>query len=202
MYSIYSDDEVQGHGFGGFGETVAIAKEDFTRSIEEVKEMILEETGTVPNVVGQSYEAAKNALGHFAYILEGMKDLNSLRPYRVRLTADGENLDGEYLFGAVCNSTSTSIGGLMKLDPGRVVLDDGKFELLLIPNPKNAADLQNLVLALLNQNFEGQGLVFRHVSQLHLETAEELPWSLDGEYAPSVPAVDIVNQQGALRLLL
>ena len=48
MYSIYSDDEVQGHGFGGFGETVAIAKEDFTRSIEEVKEMILEETGTVP----------------------------------------------------------------------------------------------------------------------------------------------------------
>ena len=46
-------------------------------------------------------QAAKNALGHFAYILEGMKDLNSLRPYRVQLTADGENLDGEYLFGAV-----------------------------------------------------------------------------------------------------
>ena len=112
-------------------------------------------------------QAAKNALGHFAYILEGMKDLNSLRPYRVRLTADGENLDGEYLFGAVCNSTS--IGGLMKLDPGRVVLDDGKFELLLIPNPKNAMDLQNLVLNLLNQNYDGQGLVFRHVSQLHLE---------------------------------
>lgn len=145
-------------------------------------------------------QAAKNALGHFAYILEGMKDLNSLRPYRVRLTADGENLDGEYLFGAVCNSTS--IGGLMKLDPGRVVLDDGKFELLLIPNPKNAIDLQNLVLNLLNQNYDGQGLVFRHVSQLHLETEEELPWSLDGEYAPSMPAVDIVNQQGALRLLL
>ena len=145
-------------------------------------------------------QAAKNALGHFAYILEGMKDLNSLRPYRVRLTADGENLDGEYLFGAVCNSTS--IGGLMKLDPGRVILDDGKFELLLIPNPKSAIELQNLVLNLLNQNFEGQGLVFRHVSQLHLETEEELPWSLDGEYAPSMPAVDIVNQQGALRLLL
>ncbi len=145
-------------------------------------------------------QAAKNALGHFAYILEGMKDLNSLRPYRVQLTADGENLDGEYLFGAVCNSTS--IGGLMKLDPGRVVLDDGKFELLLIPNPKNALDLQNLVLNLLNQNYDGQGLVFRHVSQLHLETAENLPWSLDGEYAPSMPAVDISNRQGALRLLL
>ena len=124
-------------------------------------------------------QAAKNALGHLAYILEGMKDLNSLRPYRVRLTADGEVLDGEYLFGAVCNSTS--IGGLMKLNPDRVVLDDGKFELLLIPSPRTPSDLQNLVLALLNQQYDREGLVFRHVSSIHLETVEDLPWSLDGE---------------------
>lgn len=145
-------------------------------------------------------QAAKNALGHFAYILEGMKDLNSLRPYRIKLTADGEVLDGEYLFGAVCNSTS--IGGLMKLNPERVVLNDGKFELLLIPNPRTAADLQNLVLALLNQEYDSQGVVFRHVSGVHLETEEELPWSLDGEYAPSLPVVDIENCRQALEVLL
>lgn len=145
-------------------------------------------------------QAAKNALGHFAYILEGMKDLNTLRPYQIRLTADGEVLDGEYLFGAVCNSTS--IGGLMKINPDRVVLDDGLFEMLLIPNPKTAADLQNLVHALLNQEYDSQGLVFRHVSGLHLETEEELPWSLDGEYAPSAPAVDIQNRRQALTMLL
>ena len=150
-----------------------------------------------------SYSApqeAKNILGHFAYILEGVKDLNSLRPYRVRLTADGEVLDGDYLFGAVCNSTS--IGGLMKLDPERGGLDDGKFELLLIPSPKTPLELQNLMLALLNQHYDSEGLVFRHISSLHLETEEDLPWSLDGEYAPSTPSVDIVNRQGALRILL
>ena len=145
-------------------------------------------------------QAAKNALGHFAYILEGMKDLNTLRPYQVRLTADGEVLDGEYLFGAVCNSTS--IGGLMKLDPERVVLDDGKFELLLVPNPRTALDLQNLVVALLNQKYDSEGLVFRHVSSIHLETEEDLPWSLDGEYAPSAAKVNIHNHQAALRMLL
>ena len=145
-------------------------------------------------------QASKNALGHFAYILEGMKDLNSLRPYRIRVTADGEVLDGDYLFGAVCNSTS--IGGLMTLDPERVVLDDGKFELLLIPSPKTPLELQNLMLALLNQHYDSEGLVFRHISFLHLETEEDLPWSLDGEYAPSTPSVDIVNRQGALRILL
>lgn len=145
-------------------------------------------------------QAAKNALGHFAYILEGMKDLSTLRPYRIRLNADGEVLDGEYLFGAVCNSTS--IGGLMKLDAERVVLDDGKFELLLIPSPKTALDLQNLVLALLNQEYDSQGLVFRHVSSVRLETEEELPWSLDGEYAASVPTVRITNCRRAISMLL
>ena len=145
-------------------------------------------------------QAAKNALGHFAYILEGMKDLNTLRPYQVKLTADGEVLDGEYLFGAVRNSTS--IGGLMKLDPERVVLDDGKFEMLLIPNPKTAQDLQNLVLALLDQHYDREGLVFRHVSSIHLETEQDLPWSLDGEYAASSPVVDIENRQQSLTMLL
>ena len=111
-------------------------------------------------------QTAKNALGHFAYILEGMKDLDTLRPYRIRLTADGETLDGEYLFGAVCNSTS--IGGLMKLDPQRVVLDDGKFEMLLVSHPKTPMDLQALIVSLLNQQYDSQGLVFRHVSHLHL----------------------------------
>lgn len=145
-------------------------------------------------------QSAKNALGHFAYILEGMKDLNSLHPYRIRLTADGEVLDGEYLFGAVCNSTS--IGGLVKLNPERVVLDDGKFELLLIPSPRTPTDLQNLVLALLNQQYDREGVVFRHVSSLHLEARETLPWSLDGEYADSPSTVDIENRQRALAMLL
>ncbi|MEG1592922.1 MAG: diacylglycerol kinase family lipid kinase [Oscillibacter sp.] len=145
-------------------------------------------------------QAAKNALGHFAYILDGMLNLDSLRPYRLKINADGEVLDGEYLFGAVCNSTS--IGGLMKLDPQRVVLDDGKFELLLIPHPKSALSLQNLIFSLLNQQYDSEGLIFRHVSALHLETEEQIPWSLDGEYAESCPSVDIVNRQGGLTLLL
>ena len=145
-------------------------------------------------------QAAKNALGHFAYILEGMKDLNTLRPYQLRVTAGEERLDGEYLFGAVCNSTS--IGGLMKLDPERVVLDDGLFEMLLVPSPKTAADLQSLVHALLNQEYDSQGLIFRHVSSIRLETEEDLPWSLDGEYAPSVPVVEIENRRQGLTMLL
>ena len=35
-----------------------------------------------------------------------------------------------------------------------------------------------------------------------LETDEDLPWSLDGEYAASAPAVEIVNCQRAATMLL
>ena len=144
---------------------------------------------------------AKNALGHFAYILEGMKDLTTLRPYAATVTADGEVFDGEWLFGAVCNSTS--IGGLMKLSPEKVVLDDGKFELLLIPSPKTPLELNNLLMALLSQQYDQGGLIFRHVSEVWVETEDtEMDWSLDGEYAPGQSEVRIRNLQGALNILL
>ena len=104
------------------------------------------------------------------------------------------NADPETIRGLVEN--------LKKLDGEQVVLDDGRFELLLVPNPKNAAELQNLIWALLNQQYDAGGLIFRHVTALHVETDEDLPWSLDGEYAPSRPAVDITNRQRALTMLL
>ena len=124
----------------------------------------------------------------------------AVSPDDMRRFLRGETLDGDYLFGAVANSTS--IAGMMKLDGEEVVLDDGRFELLLIPNPKNVVELQNLIWALLNQQYDTGGLIFRHVTNIHVETDEELPWSLDGEYEPSLPSVDITNHQRALTMLL
>ena len=40
--------EIAGHSFGGFGESVEIAKKDFMESIQEVKEMITTERGSAP----------------------------------------------------------------------------------------------------------------------------------------------------------
>ncbi len=48
LFSIYSEQELGNHGLGGYGESVEIAKTDFMQSIDEAKEMIKEETGSVP----------------------------------------------------------------------------------------------------------------------------------------------------------
>ena len=145
-------------------------------------------------------QATKNALGHFAYILEGMKDLDSLRPYRCRVETGEEIFEGEFIFGAVCNSTS--LGGIMKLDPSRVQMDDGAFELLLLRMPKTAIDLQSLIAAISRMDYNGPGVIFRHVQQVTVTTDEDLPWSLDGEYAPSAPRVELRNLPGAIPLML
>ncbi|MBQ2061078.1 MAG: YegS/Rv2252/BmrU family lipid kinase [Oscillospiraceae bacterium] len=145
-------------------------------------------------------QATKNALGHFAYILEGLGDLDSLRPYRCRVTADGEVFDGEFIFGAVCNSTS--LGGVVKLNANLVKMDDGLFEILLLRSPKTALDLQNLIVALTSMDYDYPGVIMRHVKSVTVETPEDLPWSLDGEYAPSAPVVEIRNIPGAISLML
>ena len=144
-------------------------------------------------------QAAKNALGHFAYILEGLGDLDSLRPYSCRIEADGEVFEGDFIFGAVCNCTS--MGGLVKLDPNRVKMDDGRFELLLLRMPKSALDLQNLITAMTRMQYDYPGVIFRHVQHGTLTTQTHIPWSLDGEYAPSAARVDIENLPGAVSLL-
>ena len=143
----------------------------------------------------------KNMFGHFAYLLEGVKNLDTLCPYRMKITADGEVFDGEYLFGAISNSTS--IAGLMKLSPDEVSFDDGKFELLLVPVPRTPAAMQALILALINKDYyDSEGLIFRHVRHVTAETAEDIPWTLDGEYDPGAPVVEIEIEENGVTMLL
>ena len=135
----------------------------------------------------------KNDLGHLAYIIEGVKDLPTLRYYPAHIEADGEVFDGRFLFGAVTNATS--IGGLLKLNHEAVIMDDGKFEMLLVPEPKSLTALNDMLRALILQEFNGRntGLIMRHVSHLSVTTEEPLLWSLDGEPSPAVSQVDIQN---------
>lgn len=143
----------------------------------------------------------KNVFGHFAYILEGVRDLETLRPYRMRITADGEVFDGEYLFGAIANTTS--IAGIMKLDGEAVSLNDGIFELMLVPVPKTPAALQALTHAIFYQDYnDSEGLIFRHVRSVLAETEENIPWTLDGEYAPGEQRIEISIKDNGIRLLL
>ena len=142
----------------------------------------------------------KNALGYFAYILEGAKDLDTLHPYHMQIDADGEVFEGDYLFGAVSNSTS--IAGKMKISQNIVAMDDGEFELVLVPHVRSLEDLSGLLLTLMYKQFDPDFVIVRHVKKVTFRTEADIPWSLDGEYAPSEPEVKIEILHHAYDLIL
>ena len=152
--------------------------------------------GAFTRVSYSAPQSVKNDLGHLAYVLEGVRDLSNLRSYRALIATEEEAFDGQFLFGAVTNSTS--VGGFMKLQKDQVVLDDGRFELLLIPTPANGVELQNLIRSLLLRDFQGAGIIFRHAACVTVESEGAFPWTLDGEYAAGAEKIEIRNLERRL----
>lgn len=141
----------------------------------------------------------KNALGHVAYVLEGIQELSNIRKEHIRLTVGEEVLDDDYLFGAVCNSTS--VGGVLTLNPAYVDLADGQFELLLIRAPRDLQELHECVMALKNQTYNCGMITFRRVDRLSVQSAPDMAWSLDGEKAVGQGTTVIQNLHRRVRLI-
>ena len=60
-------------------------------------------------------------------------------------------VEDDFLFGAICNSTS--VGGVLTLDPEIVDLRDNKLEILLVRAPKNLAEIHECIVALNAQKY-------------------------------------------------
>ena len=145
-------------------------------------------------------QSVKNMLGHMAYLLEGIQELSQIRKHHVKLTLDeDEVLEDEYLFGAICNSTS--VGGIMTLDPKQVDLKDGKFEVLLIRAPKNLQEISECLLAVQKQNYNSAMMTFRTASRITVEADPEMPWTLDGEKEEGHQWVQIENLHRAIAII-
>lgn len=144
-------------------------------------------------------QSLKNSLGHLAYIIEGIKELPVLKSYEVRVeTAEGGVYEGEYLFGSM--SSSTSFGGIVKLDPAKVDLSDGKFELTLVKTPKNLQDLNRILGSLMSGKFDEEVITFVQTERAVFTCAQPMPWSLDGEYAAGDDKVTISALPRAIAL--
>ena len=120
----------------------------------------------------------KNLLGHFAYVLEGVKDLTQVKRMKLKIENEDEVIEGEYIFVAICNATS--IGGVMTIDEGKVDFADGLFELLLIKYPKDLIELGIIINELTNQIYDKHIRLLK-VSKLKISDSSDIDWSLDGE---------------------
>ena len=155
--------------------------------------------GAFTSVSWSTPQNVKNVLGHAAYILEGIRSLADIRPIHMRITADGRLFEEDYIFGAICNSTS--LGGVLKLEENVVDMNDGRFEALLIPFPADLLALNRILNALRTHHYEDESLQFLRASSFLFEGRQDTTWTLDGEAAEGSARVEIKNIHDAIRLI-
>jgi len=144
-------------------------------------------------------QSIKNALGHTAYLLEGMQELSQIKNVPMMLETEDGIIEDKFLFGAVCNSTS--IGGLLTLDPKQVDMSDGKFELLLVRAPRDLTEVKDCLQALKRQQYDCGMITFRSTRYVKVWADPTMPWTLDGEGEDGHKEVQIVNLHKAIKLL-
>lgn len=142
----------------------------------------------------------KNLFGHSAYILDAVHDLNKVKPQWMSFFANNRVYEGDYIFGAVCSSTS--VAGLFQL-PGEIVdTGDGKFEVLLVRNPPTIIEYQEIVRALLEQDYGSSSYVeFFQTDRMTVDARKKhTDWSLDGEHAVAPQHVVVENMRQFMSL--
>lgn len=155
--------------------------------------------GLFSEVSYETDQQIKNAMGHFAYVIEGAKSLSSFEPVHLKIrTADREEED-DYIFGMITNSLS--VGGIYKMKESDVDLSDGLFEVLLVKLPKKIQDLtaiNNFLLGI--GDASGVVEVFK-TDHIIIECDGKMGWALDGEDGGTPEVVDISVIDQAIRII-
>ena len=144
-------------------------------------------------------QSVKNVLGHLTYIFTGIRDFFRITPIHASVKADGRTYEGEYVFGGVCNSYS--VGGIVRLSDDCVDISDGKFEIILVKAPRDIAEFNRVVTAVMTSDLDCDLIEFFKASSAEFRLPSGTVWTLDGESAQGGNTVVLSNLCRAVTLL-
>lgn len=157
--------------------------------------------GMFTSVSYTTQQSAKNALGHMAYVFEGIANMGNIDSYHISFVADGRSFEGDYIYGGITNSTS--VGGMFKFDSAIVDLSDGLFEVLMIKKPKNANEYMKIFTGITTGDFSDTSVFdFCKASRVELNMPKKLMWTLDGESARGDTNLVLENLHKSIRLVV
>jgi YegS/Rv2252/BmrU family lipid kinase len=146
----------------------------------------------------------KNMLGHTAYILGGIKDILTIKPVHARIVTDKGTeyehvCEGDFIFGAVCNSRS--VDGILKLDKQPIDMSDGLMEVLLVRMPHDLIKLNDIAVNMLNGTLHSSQIEFFSARNIEVDIQPGTHWTLDGEYEEGMDHCVISTVESAIRLI-
>lgn len=156
--------------------------------------------GIFTEVSYETPQEMKNMLGHVAYLLEGMKQIQNIKSYHMKAAYEETVIEGDFIFGMITNSHS--IGGFRNITGKNVSLNDGLFEVMLIKRPNTLMELNRILAALVSEKVDTDCMYCFKTSQITLESMEEVAWTLDGEFGGKQKTVALKNRQEAVDIIV
>ncbi len=141
----------------------------------------------------------KNLLGHQAYVLESLKSLAKIQGYQMKISFDEEVREERYIFGMVANSES--VGGIKGITGDEVTMNDGMFEVVLVKEPKNPIEFQQIISDL--ARFSTTPMIERFKTRkIIFESEEKVAWTIDGENGDEHNKVKITILNKAIDIIV
>ena len=137
----------------------------------------------------------KNALGRAAYLMQGAKDLFTLKPLKLQLVTGSMCIEGEFYYGSISNSTR--IGGIIDLTDTGVQFDDGQLEIMLIRQTPTV----QAILDFREQRYDPNYFYLLHTNEATFRFEKPVNWSTDGELAGPFTEVTFRCLPKAVKLL-
>lgn len=142
--------------------------------------------GTIPEAVQGVEPEQKTKLGHFAYVLEGLKAVRDNKSYEFTIEVDGEKIQEESM--AVLIAMTNSVGGMETLLPD-ASYDDGKLHLIVLKGHTLVDKLGLLPKIFSGKATDDENVVYRAFEKGHLavENGDDLVTNVDGDPGDKLP---------------
>ncbi|HEX5044017.1 MAG TPA: diacylglycerol kinase family protein [Candidatus Polarisedimenticolaceae bacterium] len=136
-------------------------------------------------VVSGRADGKKDGWGALAYSLGAMQAIPELQAYRLRVQVDDDPPEELEAWSLVLANGGSIAGGIRIAPDARV--DDGRAELLVVPQMPMTTLAVVLPKILLGQHTEEDALFRRAVRRLRVESDPPMPLNADGEAAGETP---------------
>jgi len=156
--------------------------------------------GLFTDVSYETPQDLKNKFGHAAYVMEGLKKLNEVRSFRMKVEAEGIALEDDFIYGMVTNSES--VGGFKKITGENIDLNDGLFEVTLFKAPSGPIEMNSIINALVTRDLNCSMIYSFKASRVKFVAPEETSWTLDGEFGGNEKEVVVENLHRAFEIVI
>ena len=156
--------------------------------------------GAFTDVAYSTTQTAKRSFGHFAYLFSGIAGMGAITAQHTVVELDGEVIEDEFIFGGVLNSTS--VAGLVKLDPEYVDLSDGLFEIVLVRQPLSLQEFLGILGSIRNRSYSGDNVQLIQAKRAKFMFDTDVAWTIDGEDGGAHRQIEVENLHRAVRIIV